>query len=335
MKKTAIAITLAAVTSPALALSPSVGEPGFSGDINLGLGAGNIESNFLAETMGIDLGDKTLDSLRSNEDEDIVMPVAGYDLGWTFSGGNSRVSIGSDDRGDVLAFAVTSKLAYRYDNDRFGNFELAGLVSGGFTDVWADPYDTTQDRSNSEVTSSGGRITWDKILGSNFEFVVQTKEIDLDDEDSGDSLGFLSAADRQLLEREGDVNRVSLSYLFQLNDRHSLRPGINYVDYDLDGDAMSKDGVIAELAYGYKADSFLLNVAGKYGQLDGDKTNPIFNEVNDTDSYSIGASIKFPGLFGLDNWVPNASAIYAENDSDVDFNDAQAWIVSFAMHRKF
>ena len=335
MKRTAIAIAMSAVTMPALALSPSVGEPGFSGQINLGLGAGNVESNFLAETIGIDLSDKTLDSLNSNDDEDITMPVAGFDLGWTFSGGNMRVSIGADDRGEALDFDPATKLAFRYDNDRFGNVELAGLGSRGFTDVWADPYDTTKDRSNSEITSSGGRLTWDKIFSSNFEVMIETREIDLDDEDSGNSIARLTAADRKLLEREGDVNRISLGYVFELNDRHSLRPAITYVDHDLDGDAMSRDGVVGKLGYGYRGDSFNLNVVGKYGQFDGDKTNPIFDDVNDIDTYSLGASVQFPGLFGLDKWVPNASAIYAESDSDIDFNDAQVWIVSFAMFRKF
>lgn len=335
MKKTAIAIALSTITAPALALSPSVGEPGFSGDITLGLGAGNVETNFLAETIGIDLSDDKIDSLNDMGDEDITLPVAGYELGWTFSGGNTRVSLSNDDRAETLDFQTTSKLAFRYDNDSLGNFELAALVTSGLTDVWADPYLTGSNRSNSELNSNGGRITWDKILGSNFEFMVQTREIDLDNEDSGRSVAGLTAADRKLLEREGDVVKASVGYLFKLNDAHSIRPAITYIDYDLDGDAMARDGVVGEVAYSYKGDGFNLALAGKYGQLDGDKDNPIFNDVNDTDRYSIAAGLKLPGLFGLDNWVPSASAIYAEDDSDVDFNDAQAWIISFAMSRTF
>ena len=51
------------LTAPAvLALDP-VGEPGWSGHINLGAAAGQVESNLLAEIggFGIDLGDEDLD----------------------------------------------------------------------------------------------------------------------------------------------------------------------------------------------------------------------------------------------------------------------------------
>jgi hypothetical protein len=45
--------------------------------------------------------------------------------------------------------------------------------------------------------------------------------------------------------------------------------------------------------------------------------------------------MKFPGMFGLKNWVPNFAATYAKNDSDIDFNDAQVWLVSVSMFRAF
>jgi hypothetical protein len=336
MKKTAIAIAISAASMQALALSPSVGEPGFSGSVNLGIGGGNVETNFLAEVMGTDLSDKKLSSLDSNDDEDIGMPAVGYDLGWTFASGNTRVSISDDERSGVLDFDPSAKLALRYDNDRFGNFELAGLLSGEQTSTWRDPYKTTEDgeRSNSDITNNGGRITWDKIFSSNFEVYIETKEVDIDKERSGQSLD-LNARERKLLDRNGDVNKASVGYVFELNDKHTLRPAITYVDYDLDGDAMSKDGVVGELGYGYKADGFNLGLMGKYGKLDGDKTNPIFNDVNDTDTYSIGATMEFPGMFGLDKWVPNIGAVYAKNDSDIDFNDEQVWLVSFSMFRAF
>jgi hypothetical protein len=334
MKKTAIAIAISAVSMQALALSPSVGDPGFSGDVNLGVGTGNIETNFLAEVMGTDLSDENLASLTSNDDEDIVMPAFGYDLGWTFANGKTRVSMSDDERNPILNFDPAVKLALRHDHERFGNFELAGLLSGEQTSTWRDPYRTDGDRSNSDITNNGFRISWDKIFSSNFEVYLETTEVDIDNERSGQSLD-LNARQRKLLDRNGDVNRASLGYLFELNDRHTLRPAISYVDHDLDGDAMSRDGIVLDLDYGYAGDGFNLAVAGTYGKLDGDKRNPIFKDVNDTDTYSIAAGAQFPGMFGLENWIPNVSAIYAKNDSDIDFNDAQVWLVSVGMFRSF
>ena len=333
-KKTAIALAVTSISASAFALSPSVGDPGFSGHINLGVGGGRAESNFVSEAFGVDISDDQLQSLGEPDDKGVALPAIGYDFGWTFSGGNTRVFIANDTHDDLLDWDQRTQLAIRHDTDSVGNFQLAGLVSSGETNVYRDPYQTGK-RDDTEFTNNGGRFIWDNMFGSQLELILEASKVEVDKERSGSTTLSLSQEDRKLLERDGDIMEASIGYLFDLGDGHSFRPAIGYLDYDLDGDAMSKKGGVIELAYSYAGDTLEINLMGTYADLDGDKTNPIFLDENDTKAYTIGGGMSFPGMFGWDNWVPNLSAIYAKDDSDIDFNTTEAWIVGVGFFRAF
>ena len=332
-KKAAIALAVSSISASAFALSPSVGDPGFSGSINLGGGGGKAETNFVSEMFGIDISDDQLEGINA-EDKSLGLPAFGYDLGWTFSGGNTRVFIADDAHGDILEFDGRTALGIRYDSNGIGNFQLEGLVSSGETNVYRDPYQSGK-RDDTEYTNNGGRFTWDQMFGSQLELMLEATKVEVDKERSGSTTLGLSQADRKLLERDGDVMKASLGYLFDLGGGHSLRPAIGYVDYDLDGDAMSRKGGEVEMAYGYQSSGFELSLAGRFAKLDGDKVNPIFLDENDMDSWSVSGGMSFPGAFGWQNWVPGVSAIFAKDDSDIDFNTAQVWIGSVTIGRAF
>jgi len=341
MKKIVIALALSAMTIPALALDKMPEEAGFSGFVNLGAGGGSVESNFLARISGmdLDLSDDTIYSLDSPDEKDIFMPTIGLSVGYTFSNLKTRVSLGND-LADFLQFDRATLLALRHDFDSIGNIQLAFLNSSlAATEVWADPYLTGASRKNTDSDSSGGRITWDKIFGSNFELKLTARKKEIDDEFSGQSLlesGQLSAAQVQLLDREGDITRAELGYMFNLeNGKHLIRPSVSYIDRDLDGDAMSQDGVELGLSYAYSTSDVRWVSNLSYNKLDGDAVNPIFGQVNDADTYGISSQLFFPGLFGLEKWTPNLSVAWGEQDSDIDFNDTSVWVVSAAMFRRF
>jgi hypothetical protein len=100
------------------------------------------------------------------------------------------------------------------------------------------------------------RATWDKILGSNFESIATFKKKDIGDELSGENLG-LSATEEKLLERGGDITVAELGYAFVLGGgKNMIRPSIAYVDYDLDGGAMSQDGYRLGVAHMYNGGDF-------------------------------------------------------------------------------
>ena len=337
MNRTAIALIISAMAAPALALDPLPKESGFSGFVNLGAGVGSVESNFLARISGIDvdLGDDTIDNLDSPDDEDITMAAFQFDVGYTFANQKTRISLGNHTA-DFLDFDRDSQLALRHDFDRVGNMKLAFLNSSALqTEVWADPYVVGTKRKDTEFSSSGGLFAWDKIFGSNFELTAMVKDREIDDENSGESLG-LGSEQRKLLDREGDVSRFEVAYLARLGGgEHMLRPSVAYIDRDLDGDAMAQDGYEIGLSYVYKRDDVRWVNRVSYASLDGDKENPIFFEQNDADNYSIASHIFFPGLFGLKKWEPNLGVVWGDSDSDIDFNDASAWMFTASMFRRF
>ena len=338
MKKSVIALALSALSLPALALDKMPDEAGFSGFVNLGAGTGSIESNFLARLAGIDLdlGDDTIDDFGSPDDESITTPAINLSLNYTFSNLKTQVSLGND-LADFLQFDRSTLLAVRHDFDRVGRMQLA-VLSSAFpqTEVWADPYVIGEKRKDTERSSTGGRFTWDKIFGSQFEVKLTSREIDIDDERSGAWLD-LSAAERKLLDREGDVMRAELGYLVNVqNGRHFIRPSVAFVDRDLDGDAMAQDGYEFALSWVFNNPgnfTWANNIV--YSSLEGDKKNPIFDEVNDADQIAFASQMFFPGMFGLKKWEPNVSFIWADSDSDIDFNDSAGWMFNVGIGRKF
>ena len=210
------------------------------------------------------------------------------------------------------------------------------------TEVWADPYLLDEKRKDTERSTTGGRFTWDKIFGSHFELKVSARTIEIDDENSGegyrDSNGDpLTREQRKLLDREGDINRMELGYLFIIGDgTNVLRPSVAYIDRDLDGDAMSQDGVEVGLSWLYNnRDNFRWANNIAYSSLEGDKKNPIFNETNDEDQIVFASQMFFPGLFGLEKWEPNMSFVWGDSDNDIDFNDAAGWMFNVGIGRQF
>ena len=337
MKKFLMIPLMAGIALPSLALQPMFDDAGFNGLVNFGASGGEIETNFLAQIDGlnIDLGAEKIDSLGSPDSESVTMPVANFDLGYTLSNQKTRFSIGSD-MDNLIAFDSATRLSVRHNFDSLGDMKLSALAPSAMaTKVYADPYQTGVKRKTTDQEYTGVRFTWDKIMGSNFEAILNAKSVDVDDEFSGRALG-LSKADRDLLDRNGDIMGLELGYKFTLNDRNSLRPGVKYLDRDLDGDAMSQDGVIVSLAHMYRSDSLVWASRVTYADMSGDKKNPIFGDTNDADVYGFASVMSFPGSIGfLGKWTPNVSVAWGDSDSDVDFNDSNIWMVSAALSRKF
>ena len=336
MKKILLALSAAAVATPALALEPLDGSTGWSGFINLGAGAGQVESNFLAELSGfnIDLGDKNLDTAGSPDSEDVFIPVLAGQVSYTFSNKVTSLSLGNDFA-DHVNFDRSSALTLHHEFGKPGIVEATFLnASAVETRVWEDPYLVGSPREDTEMAVSGFRVVWDRIFGTEFEARISTRERDLDNEKSGEGLG-LSAADQKLLDRNGDINQLEVSYKFKLNEQNTLRPHVRYIDRDLDGDAMSQDGTEVGVTHEFTSNEIRWKTQLAYASLDGDADNPIFGDANDTDRIVFSSVMFFPGFFGLDKWVPNVGFIFGDEDSDVYVNDSTTWMVNAAIYRRF
>lgn len=335
MKKTLLALALATSSASVLALDPMPKEAGFSGFFNAGAAGGTVESNFLAKIVGVDLSNDKIYTYDSPSETTIIIPSFNFSVGYTFSDRKTRVSLGTAVESSI-DFSTNSALALRHEFDSLGSVELAGLLpSASPVEVWEDPYLTDQKRKSTEKTSSGGRLTWDGIVGSNFELIGTYRKIDVDKERSGDSLP-LTASERQLLDREGDVTRVELGYTFGFDGGAlKVRPSAAYIDRDLDGNAMAQDGYELGIQMQYDAGSYVWLNRLAYQDLDGDEENPIFNEVNNANVYLFASEVRIPEPFGWEKWTTSVGVSWGENQADIDFNKSTVAMFSARLGRSF
>lgn len=333
MKKIWPALALSLTTSSALALQPMPKEEGFSGSFGLGAAGGSVESNFLAEAFGIELSNDKIRNYDSPSDTTIIIPSVEFSVGYTFSDAKTRIRLANGAVESSVDFSFNTLLGIRHDFELLGNIELAALLPTPGIEVWEDPYLLDKNRSSTERSSTGVQLAWDRIYGSGFELVASTRELELDDEKSGKGIG-LSPAERALLDREGDIFHAELGYLFDCGDL-MVRPGIGYVDRDLDGDAMSQDGYQLSMSLIYQGSGYTWTNRLTYQDLEGDEENPIFNEVNDAEVYAFASVLRIPEPFGWDKWFTTVAVSYGENQADIEFNKSSAAMFAARLGRNF
>ena len=335
MRNIRLLILLATAAPACFALEP-VGEPGWSGHVNLGAAGGQVESNLLAEIggFGIDLGDQNLTDFGSPGSEDLVLPMADLEFSYTFGDGRTRLSL-ANDASDLVHFDRSTAIQLQHDTESWGSVEASFFNASAMeTRVWEDPYQLDGDRDDTELAVTGGRLVWDRVLGSELQIRASVRERDLDEERSGEELG-LSQPERDLLDRNGDIAQLEVSYPFAVSDGHQLRPRIRFIDRDIDGDAMAQDGIAIGVTHQYMGDGLIWQGEVNFAQFDADETNPIFSQKNDVERVSFMGALLFPGAFGWEKWVPNLSVVYSSEDSDIAFYDAEVWMFGAAVMRRF
>ncbi|MEE4144923.1 MAG: DUF2860 family protein [Halieaceae bacterium] len=312
---------------------------GFSGYVNLGVGGISVKSNMMASIINgkVDLGDKQIDNLADspNSSEGGAIPAVNFELSYTFASTRTQVHFGNLLE-NYLSMEMNTLAGIRQDIGNAGNIGASVQTTVIDTQVWSDPYLTDARRKDTDRTAQGFNVYWQQIMRSGLELKYSTTEIDIDKERSGDSLA-LSTAQRKLLDRNGDVNRYTMSYEFASDDKHHIvTPSLAYVDRDLDGQAMANDGGVASLNYIYQHNNhwrYVLNAT--YGDYDYKETNPIYAKQDSANSYGISGTVFYTEPFGWKDWSFNATAGYYEEDNDIDFYDTEVGVVVFAMFRKF
>lgn len=314
-------------TQTALAIDPVPQESGFSGFVRAGAGMLNYKSNMVAGNSLMDVGDEITNSLFAEPDSETSgMGMFNFELAYTFASTRTQITLGSQIE-DIARLNLGQQLAVKQELPDKSILSVGLLFSSIPTEVWSDPYVVGLPRLETDRDSSGIRLVYDRILGSNFEVRYSYRKIELDREDSGAFLG-LSPADRNRLRREGDNHTLDLSYRFRLSDRHRLVPSLTYFMEDLDGDAMSKSGVDFQLTYFFFNDPVTLILNGVIGASENDKNNPIYGKTQEDDRYALGAQFYYKNPFG---WKPFghedfsvfAAGSYLLNDSDIDFYDTE------------
>ena len=338
MKKTNL-LTIAVLTlilllgaNMASALDPIPQESGFGGFIRPGVGYLNFKSNMVASFLGYDLSDKKTDSLDDSPDSQsnglVIVP---FSLEYTFASTRTQLFLGTDLT-DLIRFDYAQQIGVKQEIGKLGLLQGGILFSGIPAKVWKDPYVVDKNRKDTNRTSNGGRLTWDRILGSQLQVRYTYRKIDISSEKSGDFLG-LSSADKNLLERDGNRHVGEIAYRFNFAKRHTLAPAFIYTNDDRDGDAMKSDAYDFQLIYAYFGDTFSFSGNAFIGKADYDKKNPIYDKKQDDDRYGIQGTLYYKNpwdwsLFGSKPMNFYVGAAFADTNSNIDFYDQEVAMVT-------
>ncbi len=312
-------------------VDPIPGEAGFSGFVRPGIGGLDMESNMVAEFAGVDLSADPISSLTASpEEESNVNFGFPFQVAYTFKNLKTQAFIGLDVS-SLIRFDVAQQLAIKHEFTNIGILQAGFLFSGLSAEVWTDPYVTNQSRVKTDRDSNGARLAWGNILDSDLHLTYTYRKIEIDQENSGVFLG-LSAADRQLLDRNGDSHRLELAYQFKFGDHHHLVPAFNYLKDDRDGGARNNDEWDVQLTYAYlAANPFSFTFNALVGKADYDKANPIpaFNGVTQEDDiYGLTGTIYYQNPWGWSLWGSRPMDFFGEvgwlqRDANIDFYDEQ------------
>jgi len=224
---------------------------GFGGYVNLGAGVVDVKSNMLASLLSskIELGQQTIDNLNDSPDsESSAIPAVNFELSYTFENSRTQLHLGNLLE-DFIRFDMNTIAGVRQDIGKAGLVGASIQTTSITTEVWSDLYLTGVNRKETDRTGNGFRLNWQQIMGTGFEVRYSKKEEDIDKERSGESLD-LSAAQRKLLDRNGDNERIDVFFEYASEDnRHILTPSLSFIDQDRDGDAMSRDGEDVSINY--------------------------------------------------------------------------------------
>lgn len=326
MRSTLSASTLVAfcalgASTGAFAIEPIPDETGLSGFFLFGGGFTSVKSNTVVGNDIIDVGDDTVTSIfDSPRSDDTAHPIIGMELKYTLPG-RSQIFLGSSLE-DRLTMDFANQLGWRKQTDSSGTFQVGFLLSEPAVEVWADPYLVGTPRDEADRDAQGFRFEWDRVLGSNFGFFVQTREFEIDDELSGTdpALG-CDAACQRFLDRNGDQVVARLWYRFILSPSHILEPQVRIRDEDRDGAAIARDAWAVQLSYAYIRPpwTFVGNVL--YGESEYDEANPLYGLRQDADTFAVDATVIYDLPTQSGRWQLTGSVFVGESNSQIRFHD--------------
>ena len=311
---------------------------GWSGFVLFGAANVDFESNLVAGNGLIDIGNATIDSVfdAPRSDDDTYGALTG-EIKYTFAEQRTQVFLGSSIE-NLVTFDFTQQLGVRRAYPAAGVFSAGLVLTGAPAEVWEDPFLEGSPRVETDRDGPGIRLEWDGIMGSGFEVQFAARDIDIDNERSGQFLvtqGRLSRADQRLLNRNGDQYTATVSYAWQLAPQHLLRPQLGYRNNDLDGGAVRNDRYWLELAYAYFANPLTLILTGEIGGSDFDSSNPIYGQRQDSTTVLLGVTLFYRLPTQSQRWAAFANIIYVEDDSDIDFYDTTATSIILGAEYRF
>ncbi len=332
---TIIAAVLLLGVSLSMALDPLPKKQGWHGFVNLGPGVITTKSNLLAGNQLIDVGNETIDSVtdRPDKTDTAGIPAFNFQVGYFWESSRTLLFFGNQIE-DLIRYDFTTMAGVRKGVGDAGVLSFEIVTTPIAADVWEDPYLVGSKRQDTERTSTGARLIWDKIGGTPLEIAVTGRDIEIDNERSGQSLP-LTPAERGLLDRNGDLRQIEILYRFGQGRKHRFYPAVRYSDFDLDGGAEAHEQWRGQATYAYTRKGFVFTTNLFFGSNDYDEVNPIYGVTRDEDVSGVTLTTLFGGLFGSERWIGIINAAYYERDANIDFYDSEASVFTLSALYRF
>jgi len=330
-----LAAAIGSALPNAQAATDIAAEPGFSGFFTIGAGAASANSNQIA--IGTD--NSRIESIDARPGKaSTTMPALSLSLTYTFENLDTEVFLG-DSIEDFVRLDFATLLGVRHKVSGTGIFEVVALQTPFATDAWADPYAVGVERDETERSGNGVRLQWGKILDSGFDLRISSRKNKIDDERSGEQAlddNLITLDEQRLLNRNGEINRLSLVYNWDRGRGQLLSLIASYEDFDLDGKAMAFDGYSLQLS-NVSLLSPRLRLASNLvlGRHQHDTVNPLYGKKNDRKLAALGLTLFVSEPFGAKGWFGNATLAYAREDTAIDFYDTTAAYLNLGMIRRF
>jgi len=331
------------LVSSAMAIEPIRKEAGWSGFALFGGGYLKYENNEVAGNRLVDVKDTQINSYGSAESQTTGIPVLNGVLRYTFKNKKTEIFLGNTLE-DYLRMDAALSLGIRHDFEGVGILGIRFLASTTPTDVWEDPFLKDQNRHDTERTSMGLGLKWERVLDSNFDIDIRARRFVFDEDKNGEALNvdrgatgtagdlvipndngarYIDNAGQKLLERDGNMVSIEVLYTWNVNKNNFLIPAVKFTDDDRKGDSRDNTRTELKLSHLFINQKWLV-ASSIYGGKDSfDENNPIFQKKQDTDYLGVGVNATYKKVFGWKHWSINAGVYASEGDSDIDFYDTK------------
>lgn len=310
-----------------LGLEPLPDESGLDGYINIGASWLKVKSNsFSGSSRKTVTSDRSDGIYSSPNSEDSVSPLFGGEFRYTFAESQTQVFLGNGLM-DWIRFDRADAAGIRHE------LEDGSIVEGSFlfnmfsTEVWSDPFLTGAHRAETKRSSMGGRVAWGRMFGTSLQISYSYRDIDIDNESSGASLG-LTPLQRRQLDRNGDHHRAEVMYIFPINDHNWIAPTLRYNRYELDGDAMSHDRWGLQVTHIYACKKWRLISNLFYAMADYDTVHPVYSQTRDDRQYGVSTALFVPNFMNRENLTGNIGIGYWFQDSNIAFYEDEILAIS-------
>jgi hypothetical protein len=301
------------------AARPLAERPGWGADLAVAAALAEGRSQFDGESENAVTADLDNPGKRVSD----AQPFALARIDYTLSSLRTQYYVGTSQE-NVSKGQFQIEFGVVHDAPGLGRMTAAYFPELPFLgDTWADPYLAGAPRTRTEEQGQGGRLALQGVAGTGLGIQYAYAVNRIDEERAGEGLG-LSPAERALLDRDADLDRLTLEYRVVLGRALVFTPAVFYTRVRADGDADSSDEVALRLQGSYRTGRHRLSGSFVYAALEAEVDHPVFGRRQEDDRYSLFALYSYAEPFGWRDWGLLAIAFAGRTDSSIGFFERES-----------